>query len=299
MKIILKRKIINQLQKKPRIYIVPSKAGLKYLVVNFLFFLVALSFSNNTALIITFLMISYFIIQMLDTHQVIQQLDFKSLSIKNTYSDSKLPIDVLFHKNIKPNKNIGIKLYTKDQLNFILRAQEISTHHNYLRYKAEAIKRGHYKIDKVQFYHKGAHQLFYVWRYISISDSFYIYPKKTIPSHYHQKVNFSQASTGDKEYHEHRPYEQGHHAYKIDWKIYAKTDELLYKDYKFFDQKKIQLNYNELKGNKEERLEYLSFLIDKCLKEKTTWSLILPHKTLKSSKGITHFRHSMEAISIV
>ena len=72
---------------KKKIYILPTKSGMKYLFLNFLLFLIALSFANNMALIITFVMVSFFIIQMLETHKIIQDIEFDSLEISDQYSD--------------------------------------------------------------------------------------------------------------------------------------------------------------------------------------------------------------------
>ena len=85
----LKNKIETLTQKGKNVYIVPSRGGFKYIFINFTLFLISLSYANNMALLITFLMVAYLILQMLDVHRIILESLFENCLITDDFAESQ------------------------------------------------------------------------------------------------------------------------------------------------------------------------------------------------------------------
>lgn len=282
--------------RKSQVYIIPTVNGLKYLMINFLLFIISLSFANNMTLIVTFVMISYFVIQMLETHKIIQELPFSHLILEDQYADIPFSFKVHFQNVIADAKDVHAELI-KDELSITASSKNIQS--QTLSYTSAPLTRGHYKFHRVKFFTKGTTKLFYVWRYFSADSNVYIYPSKKIHELPKTHDDNNIALSGDMDFQEFRKYQFGQPSHRIDWKIYAKTHELFTKEFQFHDHQTLKLNYANLPGDKEEKLHFLSYLVNQCFSKGIKWSLNLPNTYLPAQLSKKHFNKSMRALSVI
>lgn len=295
----LKKRLETYTQDRKQVYIIPTKAGLKFIFINFTLFLISLSYANNMALLITFIMVSYLIIQMLETHKIILETIIDGVTINDNFLDSQNELlchfkNKLIHATTKYIQ-FQIQSKNKDDINskrLILEDENITKH------EIEIKNRGHYEPKRIKAYTFGKSKLFYVWRYFPIDKGFYIYPSRIHNNPPRLKDDTSKASTKtEMEFSEHIPYTHGLNSKRIDWKVYARKDILYWKKHIDYHSIIMDINYNQFEGEKEERLGKMSFLIEKFFKEGASWKLTLPNKILASSHGIAHFKKSLEVIS--
>lgn len=284
----------SKLKDRSQVYIIPNRNGFKYLMINFFLFIMALSFSNNMALIINFLMLAYFIIEMLDTHRIINNLKLNSLQIKDAHSNGPQFINGKFTNECENLHLVNFELF--DQNNSFP-GRFHSSHESKYQGLLSPLNRGHYPFYRIKFYTTGKSNLFYVWRFFKTAQNTFIYPKSTKYPHNKLSNNQYQSQSGELIFKEHKKYLPGDDAFRIDWKLYAKNYELYVKNFLFIEQNTVSLNFNKLNGNDELRLEYLSFLISQCLRSGLTWELILPNKKIDKGEGRSHYKQSMEALS--
>lgn len=250
------------------------------------------------ALLISFFAFSYFIVQMLETHKIINNTKINNIELTNNFLESHH--SVLIQSHSFPNDEL------KPYLEFNLEASrtiEGATFHKSLgahihSFKLSPKRRGHYQIKRVRFFTKGKSQLFYVWRYFPIERDFYIYPEKKHTSlQSYTQVDSKRIGANEVEFHSHWPYNSGQNAKKIDWKVFARTDQLYLKKYVDQHRTSVEINFNNFKDDKELALSKMCYLITKCHKESRPWSLRLPNQKIRSSSGQRHYHKSLEAIS--
>ena len=281
---------------KEQIYIIPTKSGMKFLFINFLLFLIALSFANNMALIVSFIMISFFIIQMLETHKIIQEIRFESLQIKDQYAHKASSVYCYFLPPHLLLRYIQLELPCKQKK--ISTKFKISPDNKQNIYQFSDLPRGKYDLERIKLFTTGHTSLFYVWTYKSCEEKFYIYPRIKEKEQKLLASKIEDTFSGELEFKAHKKYFEGQDAQRIDWNLFAKIDQLYKKEYIFEDEKTIELNYNKLNGDKEQKLMVLSYLIKIVFQEKKSWRLVLPSIVLEEAQGRGHFKKSMEAISV-
>ncbi len=294
----LKKRILAKLSNGSQVYIIPSQSGGKFIFMNFTLLLIALSYASNMALIVTFVMITFFVLQMLLTHQIIQDIKDIKLDIKDDFANKDIIITASFPYNIKQNyHNLKLDILFENE-------SKISTEpHNLLQdnkvqFLIPNCKRGFYKINKVCIHTDAIKSLFYVWRYFKITDQFYCYPH---PKNNEQNNKFTHRvsqNTNGTLYEQHIPYIQGLNSKRIDWKVYARKESLYWKKHIDEITDSMEINYQTIKGDKEIKLSHMSYLIKQCYHNGVPWKLILPNIQIESTASYTHYKRSLEAISV-
>ena len=295
----IKKKIQHFSQSKDNVYIIPSKKGFKYVFINFSLFIIAMAYTNNMALLISFIAFAYFILQMLETHKIIQELQIEEVKINNEYYGREHLAYIKLKKSIQSSFAKYVHFSFENSHNEIHAHFKKQLNESYTLFSVNIPKRGQYTTPRIKFFTTGTTGMFYVWRYYRKGLTFYSYPEKKYISkrNLHNDLN-SKLGFNEVEFHTHIPYTQGMNSKRIDWKIYARSEMLFWKKHIDHHSTVYDVNYSHFQGNKEERLSYMSFLIDKYQKDSKQWRLTLPNKIIKSNSGAFHYSQSMEAISV-
>lgn len=290
------KKFENATQNKKQVYIIPTRAGFKYLFINFTVFLMAMSYTNNLCLLISFIMIAYFILKMLDTHKIIQDIKLNSIDVQSDYID-KIHIDIKLDAKTHEStaKYINVELQSVDKK--VETKEIVQTNSKSLYMSLRNLVRNRYSFNKVKFFTTGSSGFFYVWRYYSQTIDFHAYPIKMFAKDFTFNKNTNTPSNQESEFSEHVPYQKGMNSKRIDWKIFSRVDLLYIKKHIDYNSDIIEINFNKLEGEKELRFSCMSYLIAKCFNEGKSWRLVLPSTVLESNKGQNHFQKSMEKIS--
>lgn len=289
----------KQTQDRPKVYIIPSRHGFRFVAINFFLFLIAITYANNLALLITFIMVTFFILQMFSIHRIIQNFILDNAN----FSDDYINHDHLAYLNT--NKDLDIPLSKYIRMTLVgEEGQEVETSFHKvnsptsLQFKILYPKRGIYHFKRVKFYTYGPTKLFYVWRYFPLKKTVTIYPeRKKIDSIRNILDQGERTNTGESEFEYHLRYNRGISSKRIDWKVYAKTDQLYAKKYSDHEAIVLDINFSSFQDEKENVLSYMSYLVDKYYHESIPFKLTLPNKAIQPSKGYRHFEESMEAIS--
>lgn len=295
----LVKKIDQYSQGRSKIYIVPTPAGVKFVMVNFTLFLISLSYANNMALLISFLMVAYLIISMLDTHRFVQDTIIEDATISDFFLNQTPHLFIKSKEPIDPKalEFLEIELLSEDGNIKSIKGgmgQDLS-----YQFELSVLHRGYFKTNRLKLYTRGINQFFYVWRYFELPQEFFAYPPKRF-THYGRQTDSNQQTSmiTESEFQFHIPYVHGLSSKRIDWKVFAKSDMLYWKKHTDFESQSIEINYHTLPGETEEKLEYISFLVDKFFRLGQPWKLVLPTKVFSHSKGIQHYKKCLEAVSV-
>ena len=249
------------------------------------------------ALLITFLMSMFFILQMFTTHRIIHSISFGGLQLNNQFLHLPYYSSCQFQKFIPENLKKYISLELQSEKGN-LTGSFFKSYGNNNKFKLEITKRGHYPIKRIKFYTLGPGKLFYVWRYFTWEADLYIYPEK-LPTH-NQKLAQTKSKNpkfNESEFTHHIRYQKGLSVNRIDWKVFARTDQLYWKKFIDFDQTTYEVNYSDFNDQKEVNLKYMSYLIDKYYLENKTFRVVLPNRVIPPGKGPKHYHSAMEQIS--
>lgn len=298
----MKKRFEKYTKKSQNVYIIPSKDGLRFIFINFFLFLISIAYTNNMALLVTFIMVTFFILQMFSTHRIINSIQFDHLEIENqflniqheTHLRFKAALPLEYAGQIKasllqvPQKSQDIEGEFSGQYN-----------ENTVLFKFNFLKRGHYKINKIKLYTFGPSKLFYVWRYFPLKEEVFIYPKKRFVERTSKVEDESSPNyASEQEFSHHIRYSPGMPSKRIDWKVFARSDNLYWKKHSDKQSRVFEINYSHFKGNRELVLEKMSYLIDHHFHQGDEFKVSLPNLVLPTSSGNAHYQNSMEAISV-
>jgi len=279
--------------KKANVYIMPTKLGFIYIAILFTIFLIGLTYTNNLTLLTAFIMLTYFITQMLKSNQIIKNVNLESINIKNDFSDNLISINAKIPNN-ENYKYIMCSIF------------ENKTEYSPTKFNNSSsnilgqisLKRKKYKINRVKFYSYGPSSLFYVWRYFKHETVIYVYPKretKSLSDIYSQSL--SQASINEEEFSHHIPYVPGMSAKRIDWNVFARSEQLYWKKHIGSNNSDIIIDIENLEGDFEGKLSHAAYLIDYLFKNNIKWTLKYKGKISESKTGINHHSYCLEILS--
>lgn len=289
----------NNLQREDKVYIIPTKNGLKYIFFNFSLFLIALTYSNNMSLLICFMMFSYLIFEMLRTHQLIGQLKVQSMNIDSAqFSNDKQTISFNLQNNTYGLTEANIKCALIENKQRRIESRCISINKTHITFQFRNQERGKYNISKIQISNIASLDLFFVWKRFNRNSTIYVYPEKTAPTKDEMSSReYTLFNPIDREYHTSMPYYKGASAKFIDWKKYAKTDHLKVKVYKEVTNEIVTLDYLDFNGTKEIRLKKICYLLCKLNINNVPVKLVLESKIIPPSLGPKHRQSCLEALS--
>ncbi len=246
-----------------RIFILPTRFGLYFILIIFILFLMSLSYGHSLAITGTFLFVSIVMVSAHFTNFNLSGLkrsgerevrtlfrdDEFTLLIDNTWRKPRVDIDI--EVLLEAISNPGDSL-----TNIELRAKNSFEAHSQIKVKFDGLlKRGVYRVSKLKVSSDFPFGLFRSWMYLEPLEKevkIYIYPRPIKPERefkafsrqrdlqkkeQHMEEDASSSSEclttemGTNQFHEHSPYREGDETRRIDWKIYSRTHELYLKHY--------------------------------------------------------------------
>src|SRR5688572_13081500 len=69
-----------------RVYIVPTKMGLMFIAVNFVIFMMGLTYANNMALMLAFLLFAFLVVNMITANQNLLQLKDPRIKLEDNFA---------------------------------------------------------------------------------------------------------------------------------------------------------------------------------------------------------------------
>lgn len=286
-------------RERKKVYIIPSKNGMRFVAINFFLFLISISYSNNLALLITFFMVTFFILQMFTIHRIINMIDLDQIVLGNEFINfehyARVTTKGHNSKELCPYIQCSLMSEDQDDIEGVFHRQITPEQ---MIFKMNFNKRGRYQFKRIKFYTYGPTGLFYVWRYFSLNHTVYIYPQKiTVDKKNHVLDQGERTNSGEAEFEYYTRYLTGMNSKRIDWKVYARTDQLYSKKFSDNEATVLDINFNHFHADKEMRLSYMSYLIDRYYHESIPYKVTLPNKILSANTGHRHYEESLEAIS--
>lgn len=293
---------INKLKTQSNIYIIPSRFGFYYIVINFLSFMIGLTYGNNLALLISFILVSYFIMVMINSHFNLKHFNFINLTFNSNFQDNGIGIN-LISKNDSKNTISDIHVYNnrRNEIKFceienISGVEEINFKNTIFN-----LPRGYYSSPHILLRSQGPNFLFSTWSYLKTPSEFYVYPKRIQDSQLFNALtdNINKNQWDEDSYETHINYHSSLNHKRIDWKRFSKTNQLLWKKYSAMNYNALNLDYDLISGDPDSKLGKLSWLVDWAHKQNIEWSLKLPGETLPQQKGAHHYRKCLEKLAIL
>ncbi|MCF6433988.1 DUF58 domain-containing protein [Pseudoalteromonas sp. MMG022] len=282
------------------IYVLPSLTGFGFIAVSALNFVLGINYQNNLLLGVAYLMIMLLVVSIIYGYLNMNGTHVKLVAIKSAHCS--VPPTVIF------------ELSTKASL------QQLSIEHNLLKQQISVpsvqtcehinmpfeLPRGKHVLGRFKFVSHFPFGLVSVWSYLYCRKSIYAYPDPLVDSAQRQMFEshkkddqFTHSSTHlSDEFKQLTPYQSGMNMHRISWRHYAKTQQLLIKDYEGeTGAQTLGFDFDHLQGNVEERLAKLCYLVLQADQHNLSYALKLGPRLIAAAQGEQHKVKCLEALS--
>ena len=284
------------------IYVLPSTLGVYFTIVALLNFVMGINYQNNLILFMAYLMFVIIIFALLLGYS-----NAKGLTVSFKYAiESYAPQPPQLVWQIKVNDICqSITLSYPNNFEHTCYIESVKTDAIQCQLSLPYLKRGRYSLKPIKIASNYPFGLVSVWSYIQPSHAVYVYPSiiKTLNQQLSQMTanddEGAEKHQGDDEFESlitHLP-EMG--LQRISWKHYAKTQQLLVKQFSDFKSAETQFDFNLMTGDTEQRLGQLCYLVCQAFESDINYSLKLPNKVIENGSGKFHQQRCLQALSSV
>lgn len=168
-----------------RIYILPSRLGCWFGLLIVLLYLLGTNYQNNLILITAFMLISLFLVTMLQSFYNLYRLHVKIVADAECFAGQDAFIEITLNSEAAQMLQLGFFKHKGDYLAPLVKAE---TH---LALPLPALSRGCYELPRLKIASHYPFGLFRCWSYPALQAKIWIYPTPLQTQHIKQPVNDS------------------------------------------------------------------------------------------------------------
>lgn len=284
-----------------RIFILPTRQGLVFLLLLLIMLLGATNYGNNMAFALTFMLGSILFVSILYTYQNLVGLQIQLLHIDNAFVGGEVEYVIDIYNDIqRPRYDIELRC----NINSAATENVAGDSHNRVSLRLPALRRGLLSIGKITLTTRYPFGLFYAWCYVNIVGDALIYPhpgvKKVTPSTATASGDgIATEEPGCDDFHGLRIYSSGDAMRHIDWKAYARERGLLTKQFQRHQSPELWFEWNATTGNNiEDRLSQLCRWVVDAEQRRQRYGLRLPNVEIAPNIGATHQQFCLQQLAL-
>lgn len=288
--------ILNQ----RRIFILPTKRGLGFVLLITVLLLIAFVYNNNLAYMLAFLLASIFFVTILHSYKALSGLVVQKGRSKAVFAGEAAGFDIHIG-NPTDTERRQVQIALQDGLSLTLQAQ--STAHVTLYSISQ--KRGWHPAGTVTLSSTYPLGLFRAWSPIRFDLKALVYPKPArlempFPQAPSAEAQQGFSGKGGDDFYGLQEYQSGDSIKHIHWKAFAKGLGVFSKQYGGeHSSEEIRLDYELAPGhNVEERLSRLCRWVVDAEQAGIRYGFALPGLTLPPDNGLAHYRKCLEALAL-
>ena len=305
--------LFRRLHKEPhtqlnarRIYILPTREGIIFLIIILLLLVASLNYNNSLLFIFTFMLAGIGVITMHHTHNNLLAITLKPLQSHAVYAGENLtiPIEVTLPGD-KTRSRFNLGLSVTDFPDLEKEYFDIHAHKKHIcKFTIHTQHRGYIACPRLTIDSRYPLGLLRAWSNMLFDKQYLVYPRplssqEVIALDSHHEEGSGDIGKGHDEFSELRE-KQINDAYThVHWKAYARSGVLLVKEYGGGHAQNLVLRWDDYpQYTTEKRLSlFTRLLIDACQANKA-FSLELHGKHIALSYGEAHLHQCLKALAL-
>lgn len=292
--------------KGDRIYILPTRFGIYFLVVIFILFVLALSFGNALALFASIFFASIAMTSAIYTHFNLEKIVLKGVMLPDMcFAGENAAMEVVLENGAR-KRRFGVRGYIIS--NTRSKAEDIAsmqTGHLTLPFQFE--KRGIYSQSRLGVETDYPFGIFRSWRYFDINFNIEVAPTPKGDAHLPPSISTKAIETDTKSntntsggefFSHHSPYLPGDNYRDIDWKAYAREKGLLKKEFETTIPSSVELSNEGITHLEyETQLKQLSAWVLKLHNHGIPYSLKLEGTQVTTGLGLKQLKKCLGVLA--
>lgn len=300
--------------KPQKIYIIPTRVGIYFILATLVVLLVGSGYSNNLINLLAFFMLSFVFVAMVLTNLQLSDLKVISLNVESGFAGDMLRCQATIQNSAQEEK-WGIRISDESSntgtalKSTLLRGRIRSAQSSRVNWTRTTTGRGKYTIAEIgldSIYPLG---LFYTWKKELVTSQYFVYPEiagdlplrvKNRGGEISTEQSLTDAASGD-EFKEHRAYVRGDSGHHVDWKAHARGHPLLVKEMNAGHGDYVTLSLSDpvLRGlSTEQRLSQLCVWVRLCASNLIPFQLLIPGFESAFGEGWPHAQICLEHLAL-
>ena len=290
------------------IFIFPGKAGLGFLLLVLLLWLVATNYENNLAFALAFLLTSLFVVSILHTFGNLAGLEVSALKTAPAFVGEDAEFELLIRspsarKSSRSYENLilGWPQGQRTVVNLINESEQR------IKLYVPASQRGWFRPGRLlieTYYPLG---LIRAWTWLDMDTASLVYPApvkaNTMPSTSlssgEDDNNNLQPSQSAEDYYGLRDYQQGDPLRAVAWKHVARGKGMYVKEFAASVDSRLWLDWDALVGmGRESRLSRLCYWVLQAEKSGADYGLRIPGQVFQPGRGVAHRDQLLKALAL-
>lgn len=288
--------------------------GLLFLGGQSVVILVAMAYANNLAFLFAFLMTGLILVSIVNCLQRMNHIRLVQIHPLENYANHTGEIEIYYHNgDVEPILGVDAMIETDEGWERPkwkwgpkpkARSVEVRSKSNGIT-KAMVLpkSRGMYDIRRVFLSSTYPFGIVRVGRIFEVDSSFYVYPDPGGVKEWPEEGGV-QAGEGDtgfgqgEDFTGHRKYGENDSQRMIDWKVYARTNELYLKEFSGGSEEAVLFDWRDIPSDNEETVaSQLGTWIQEARNRRIRFGVDLPNARIEVSEGSRHFQRCMQHLA--
>jgi uncharacterized protein (DUF58 family) len=285
-----------------RVYILPTGVGLIYGLMTFAMLLGSMNYNNNLSFLLTFVLVSLGLVSMHQCQRNLVGLEISFAGVEPAFA-GKLAEFRIAVTNHARNHRYNIQLYADRASSEIddLRPGESRV----FQLDLPTTTRGWIRLPRFGIRTLFPFELFRAWAWLHMDLQGLVYPRPADPApvppptetaHGHRQHD----SRGEEDFAGLRKFQTGDSPRQVAWKAFARSGELLSKQFSGADTSSQWFDLNQVDADDiEKRLSILARWITDAERTHADYGLRLPREQISPANGAAHRHRCLEALALL
>jgi len=284
-----------------RLYLLPTRFGYLYAVMQVVLLLAAINYQNSMAYVLTFLLTALGIISLWQTHKNLLGISVRLNTPKPVFQGEDLTLEfTLSHENQLQRYAIGIQYLNAAPVYTRLQPNQSAS----LSLTLPAIRRGLFRPAGVVIFTRYPTGLFHAWSWLKFEVPILVYPKPLYDIKLRESLADPEQSkstvdtTDGDDFAGLREHRQGESLRHISWKAYAQGRGMLTKTFQGHASPSLWINWSDMTAaSQESRLAQMTALVIQASQQNQKYGVNLPGQEIAQDSGSAHFSNCLKQIS--
>jgi len=284
-----------------RVYILPTGVGLLFGFMTFAMLLGSMNYNNNLSFVLTFLLIGIGFVAMHQCQRNLVGLELTFAGVDPVFAGQSMRVRIAIG-NASRNTRYGIRLYAEGVASA---AHDLAPgESSVLVLSIPTTHRGRVRLERFGVRTLFPFELFRAWAWLHMDIEGLAYPAPADdapapPPTLAAKGHRQHDARGEEDFAGLRRYHEGDSPRHVAWKAYARSGQLLSKQFAGADTSSQWFDFDEIDStDPEARLTILSRWIVDADRSNTDYGLRLPGIAFPPAHGAQHRRRCLEALAL-
>ena len=286
-----------------RLFILPTKAGLGFLALTALLWLLATNYQNSPIFAISCLLSSLLVTAILHSYANLAGLELSFVSAEPVFAGQQMLFRIAVSRSDKRHRQ-SIELRFASHSTELQSVSLLDASQQMVVLSAATAHRGWFEPGRVTVQSRYPLGLLRVWTHLDLNCRGLVYPQPLVaapanPSPAYGVSGQKQATVGSDDFSGFKDYHNGEPLQHVAWKHYARERGLLSKQYADAIDKRLWLSWLDYPGmDREARLSRLCGRLLEVASQQTEYGLRLPGVEVPLGRGDSHQQRILRELAL-